>query len=183
MRSTVILWNFGISSPASRFTFAPSIYQLKMALNIGTKAPDFTLATQSGTLFNLYNTLETGKSVVLFFYPKDFTGGCTAEVCEFRDSYADFVSADTEVVGISADSVSSHSRFAAQHQLQFPILADIDEKVATLYDTGKVLLLLKNRITYIINTKGIITDCIVNNLNPTAHINASLESLKLAAKK
>src|SRR5579862_2154542 len=101
-------------------------------LQVGDKAPDFTLASQSGAQVRLYDRLESGV-VVLYFYPKDETPGCTAESCAFRDAYDDFTAAGAEVVGVSRDDGASHGRFAAHHRLPFVLLADPSGGVHELY--------------------------------------------------
>ena len=102
------------------------------SVGVGDTAPDFTLRTQSGAQLSL--TDYRGKQpVVLFFYPKDDTYGCTREVCAFRDAFEDFVEAGAEVIGISSDSVASHDKFKAKYQLPFTLGSDSDGKVVESY--------------------------------------------------
>src|SRR5579859_3891266 len=103
-----------------------------MTLSIGERAPDFTLPSSSGQPVALSSLLAKGP-VVLFFYPKDDTPGCTAEACSFRDNYDAFIEAGAQVVGISADSVPSHERFATKYRLPMLLLSDEGEKVRGLY--------------------------------------------------
>jgi peroxiredoxin Q/BCP len=102
-----------------------------MTLTAGTKAPDFTLPTDGGGSVMLSGLL--GKSVILYFYPKDDTPGCTTEACGFRDAMPDFSGADAVVIGISKDSVASHDRFKAKYELPFTLAADTDGTVCEAY--------------------------------------------------
>eukprot|EP01107_Rhizomastix_libera_P005580 TRINITY_DN1913_c0_g1_i1.p1 TRINITY_DN1913_c0_g1~~TRINITY_DN1913_c0_g1_i1.p1 ORF type:complete len:133 (-),score=23.68 TRINITY_DN1913_c0_g1_i1:166-564(-) len=100
---------------------------------VGDVAPDFTLPSANGDV-NLYKLLEANKAVVLFFYPKDETPGCTKEACAFRDAYQQFKGDGVEVVGISSDSVESHGKFAEHHKLPFVILSDAKGEIRKLYE-------------------------------------------------
>ena len=130
-------------------------------LEIGTKAPDFTLNDKDGKAVSLSDFL--GKKVVLYFYPKDNTPGCTRQACAFAAAYAEFQKRGVEVIGISKDSASSHQKFAEKYGLPFIILADPDLVAIKLYDVwqekklcGKVSMGVV-RSTYIIDEQGIIT--------------------------
>ncbi len=125
------------------------------ALTVGAQAPDFSTETHDGTVLRLAELLEQG-AVVLFFYPRDFTPGCTAEACAFRDDYADFVEAGAAVVGVSADSGDSHRRFAQHHDLPFPLVSDADGALRAAYGVDKVWGLLPGRITFVIDRQGIV---------------------------
>ena len=107
-------------------------FRTKDKVDAGSKAPTFTLPSQSGEMVSLEDFIGT-KPVVLFFYPKDDTPGCTKEVCAFRDRFEGFRRVDAEVIGISSDSVDSHDRFAAKHDLPFTLLSDEGGKVRRLY--------------------------------------------------
>jgi len=131
-------------------------------LNIGSKAPDFTLPDQSGTTHRLAD--HAGKPVVLYFYPKDDTEDCTIEACSFRDALPAFHKLKAAVLGISPDDVKRHAKFATKHALNFPILADPkpESKVCRAYGTfvektmyGKPVTTVA-RTTYLIDAKGII---------------------------
>lgn len=100
-------------------------------LNTGDRAPDFTLPDQDGNPVSLGDF--KGKRVVLYFYPRDNTPGCTKEACSFRDSYSDFMAQNTVVLGVSADSAKSHQNFIQKFNLNFPLLSDTDHSVATAY--------------------------------------------------
>jgi len=102
-----------------------------MAIEEGKKAPAFTLTDASGKKVTLADF--TGKHVILYFYPKDDTPGCTKEACGFRDDWKELQKAGAVVLGVSADDAASHQRFAAKYQLPFPLLSDPDRKVMTAY--------------------------------------------------
>lgn len=146
-------------------------------LKIGDKAPQFVLPDQNGKLVNLSDFY--GKSnLVVYFYPRDESYGCTKEACSFRDRYEDFKEAGAEVIGISSDDEDSHKGFAANHKLPFILLADKDKKVAGLYGVGKTLGILPGRITFIIDKQGIIRGIYSSQVNYTKHIEEALGVLK-----
>jgi peroxiredoxin Q/BCP len=125
-------------------------------LQIGDQAPDFTLKTTTGDTFCLREQ-RGKKSIVLYFYPKDDTPGCTAEACSFRDQYQDFQDLGAEVVGVSSDSEASHQKFTQKHRLPFPLLADAAGRVRKLYEVPRALLgLLPGRVTFVIDKEGVI---------------------------
>ena len=99
------------------------IRRTKDNVKVGSVAPDFTLPSQAGERVSLKD-FSGRKPVVLFFYPKDDSPGCTKEVCAFRDNFEEFSKLDAQVIGISSDSLESHRRFAAKHDLSFPLLSD-----------------------------------------------------------
>jgi peroxiredoxin Q/BCP len=107
---------------------------------------------------------------VLYFYPRDETMGCVAEACAFRDEYDVFTEAGAEVVGVSMDSSESHRRFAAHHRLPFVLLTDADGAVRKLYGVGKALGILDGRMTYVIDTKGVVRHVFSSRLHPTRHV-------------
>jgi thioredoxin-dependent peroxiredoxin len=131
-----------------------------MSLEVGDKAPDFTLAADGGGKVSL-KALK-GKTVVLYFYPKDDTPGCTAEACAFRDQLPDFSKVKAAVVGISRDSVASHDKFKKKFSLPFPLASDEDGKVSEAYGTwveksmyGRKYMGIE-RSTFLIDEKGVI---------------------------
>ena len=147
-----------------------------MALAIGDKAPDFTVNDQNGNPVKL--SAYRGKKVILYFYPKDQTPGCTAQACNLRDHYAELQQAGYEVLGISTDSEKSHQRFIAKQNLPFTLLADEDKAVHNLYGTwvekkmyGRTYMGTA-RTTFIIDEEGVITDIIskVKTKDHTAQI-------------
>jgi len=119
-------------------------------LKIGDRVPQFTLPDQNGIMVDLKNFIGKTK-LVIYFYPKDESYGCTKEACSFRDSYEDFKEAGAEVIGISADDEASHKGFAANHKLPFILLSDKDKKVASIYGVGKTMGIFPGRVTFIID--------------------------------
>jgi peroxiredoxin Q/BCP len=131
-----------------------------MTLKVGDKAPDFTLQSDGGGKVSLKDL--KGKTVVLYFYPKDDTSGCTAEACAFRDQLPDFSKLKATVLGLSKDSVDSHDKFKAKYDLTFPLLSDIDGKVTKAYGAwveksmyGRKYMGI-DRSTFLIDGKGVI---------------------------
>ncbi|MBQ7784665.1 MAG: thioredoxin-dependent thiol peroxidase [Clostridia bacterium] len=129
-------------------------------LEIGAKAPDFTLSDKDGNAVSLSDF--AGKKVVLYFYPKDNTPGCTRQACAFAASYEAFKSVDAVVIGVSKDSVASHAKFAAKHDLPFILIADPELEAIKAYDVwqekklyGKVGMGIV-RTTYVIDENGVI---------------------------
>ncbi|MBQ9157655.1 MAG: thioredoxin-dependent thiol peroxidase [Eubacterium sp.] len=128
-------------------------------LEIGSKAPDFTLPDQNGKEHSLSD--YKGQKVILYFYPKDMTSGCTSQACSFRDRYPQIQEKGAVILGVSKDSVESHKRFEEKHGLPFTLLADEDLAVITAYDVrkpGKDGKPTKSliRSTYLIDEEGII---------------------------
>ena len=129
-------------------------------LQPGTKAPDFTLPDQNGTMHSLKD--YRGKKVILYFYPKDNTSGCTKQACGFSERYPHFREKGVEILGVSKDSVESHKRFEEKYGLAFTLLADPERKVLEAYDVwkektnyGKVSMGVV-RTTYLIDENGVI---------------------------
>ncbi len=131
---------------------------LNLPVKEGDMAPLFTAKTNGGKVVCL--TEFRGKNVVLYFYPRDDTPGCTMEACHFRDQYADFTKKDAVVLGVSADSVASHDKFAKKYELPFPLLSDEDKGIATAYGAwGQKSFLGRkymgmHRITFLIGPDG-----------------------------
>ncbi|QNK62090.1 thioredoxin-dependent thiol peroxidase [Pedobacter sp. PAMC26386] len=150
-------------------------------LKEGQKAPEFTATDQDGNTVSLGQF--SGKIVVLYFYPKDDTPGCTAEACDFRDNYQGLKAKDIVVLGVSVDDEKSHQKFATKHSLPFTLLADTDKKIVEAYGVwGEKNMYGKkymgtNRTTFVIDENGVITHIIkkVDTKNSTAQI---LELLK-----
>ena len=143
---------------------------------VGDRAPDFTLPAQSGAPVRLHDLLGE-RAVVLFFYPKDNTSGCTVEVCTFRDSYDVFKEAGAEVVGISSDSVGSHAGFAAKHHVPYLLLSDTGGAVRKLYGVPAMLGLLPGRVTYIIDRHGVVRHMFSSHVAITKHVSEALTVL------
>jgi peroxiredoxin Q/BCP len=148
-----------------------------MGIRVGDIAPDFTLPKQDGSTVSLKELLAKG-AVVLYFYPKDDTPGCTAEACSFRDAYEDFKDAGAEVVGISSDSAGSHKAFADRHRLPFVLVSDQGGKVRKLYGVPSTLVLLPGRVTYVIDAGGVVRHVFNSQLNVGKHVTEALEVLK-----
>jgi len=146
-------------------------------LKIGDKAPNFTLKNQNGQNVSL-SDFEGNKNVVLYFYPKDETAGCTAQACSFRDNYEDFQELGAEVIGVSADSASSHDGFAQNHRLPFVLLSDPDDNVAKRYGVERTMGFLKGRVTFVIDKNGTIIHIFNSAIQFTRHINEAKEALK-----
>jgi peroxiredoxin Q/BCP len=137
-------------------------------LKNGTKAPEFDLEDQDGRRHTLASLLEAGP-LILYFYPADFTPGCTKEACTFRDLQKDLVAAKLRVVGISPQDAASHKRFAAKHGLNFPLLADPDKKAVKAYDVDGPLGFGVRRGTYLVGRDGRIQDSVLADLRITEH--------------
>jgi len=147
-----------------------------MSVKVGETAPDFTLPDQNGTTVSLKD--YRGKAIVLYFYPKDDTPGCTAESCAFRDQYEVFKSAGAEVIGVSGDSPESHKRFAAKYQLPFTLLSDKGDKVRKLYGATTALGLFPGRVTYVIDKDGAVKYVFDSMLNFKAHVEEARKTLQ-----
>lgn len=148
-----------------------------MKLQTGQIAPDFTLVNQNGEQLKL-SDYRTKKWVVLYFYPKDNTYGCTREACSFRDNYQDFQDLGAEVIGVSSDDMKSHKAFIAKNKLPFQLLSDADGKLRKLYDVPKTLGVLPGRVTFIIDRQGVIRHIFNALLGFNKHVGAALQTIK-----
>jgi peroxiredoxin Q/BCP len=149
-----------------------------MALKTGDKIPHFSLTDQNGKDFKIEN-LFTKKIIVIYFYPKDETAGCTKQACAFRDHFQDFQDAGAEVIGISSDNEESHGSFADHHKLPFILLSDTGNKIRSQFGVPTDLLgLLPGRVTYIIDKQGIIKYIFNSQIRINKHISESLRILK-----
>jgi thioredoxin-dependent peroxiredoxin len=144
---------------------------------VGDRAPDFTLATQSGKPVSLHDFLHE-KAVVLYFYPKDDTAGCTAEACAFRDSYAVFKDAGAEVIGVSSDSEASHQHFAGKHSLPFILASDPKGATRKLYGVANKFGIIPGRVTYVIDKQGIVRHIFSSMISMEKHITESLQTIQ-----
>jgi len=148
-----------------------------MSLKIGDIVPNFTAKDSQGEVFESQNFLGR-KPLVIYFYPKDNTPGCTTEACSFRDQYEDFKDLGAEVIGVSSDSVKSHHKFAKKHELPFILLSDQDKKLRSLFGVKNNLFgLLPGRVTYIIDRNGVVI-YIFDSMNAAKHIEKALEIIK-----
>jgi peroxiredoxin Q/BCP len=151
-------------------------------LKVGDKAPEFNGIDQDGKLISLKDF--KGRKLILYFYPKDDTPGCTAEACNLRDNYEDLLKKGFAIIGVSADNESSHKNFIAKYVLPFPLLADKDKKIIGIYDVwgeknlyGKISMGIL-RTTFVINENGIIEE-IITKVDTKNHTQQILEMNKL----
>jgi thioredoxin-dependent peroxiredoxin len=152
-----------------------------MPVAVGTPAPEFSLPDENGKIHTLSETL--GRIVVVYFYPRDDTPGCTTEACNFRDNYSDYLSANIVLLGISPDHVKSHLKFKQKYQLPFPLLADKDHLVCERYGVwGPKRLMGREydgvlRTTFLIDPRGIIAR-VFENVRPAEHSAEVLQAVK-----
>jgi thioredoxin-dependent peroxiredoxin len=144
---------------------------------VGGPAPDFTLQTGNGDSVRLADFLGK-KNVVVYFYPKDFTRGCTAEACGFRDAYGGFKNLGAEVIGISGDDLKSHQAFVKEHNLPFILLSDPDSSVRKAYGVKKSLGIIPGRVSFVIDKQGIVRHIFSSQTRATAHVDEALAVLK-----
>ena len=143
----------------------------------GDAAPDFELLDDSGQTLRL-SGFRGRKAVVLYFYPKDDTPGCTKEACTFRDQYQDFVDAGAEVIGVSSDTSDSHARFASKYRLPFRLVADRDGSVRKRYGVPATLGLLPGRVTYVIDKQGIVRHVFNSQFQAAQHVAEAMQALR-----
>lgn len=152
------------------------------SLDIGDKVPPFTLPDQDGKPFKLDEALAKGP-VVLFFYPKDGTPGCTKEACSFRDATADFAEAGAVIAGVSSDSVASHRRFADEHGLSYPLLSDEGGALRKKLGVPRSMLgLMDGRVTYVIDAQGVLRHRFDSMLGASKHVNEALTTVRSLRK-
>ena len=145
-----------------------------MALAVGTDAPTFTTKDTNGNTVSLADF--AGKTVVLYFYPKDDTPGCTKQACSFRDASADYQGKDVVVLGVSADDEGSHQQFTQKYDLNFPLLADTDKTLIKAYDVDGGG--YAKRVTYVIDGEGKIIH-VDSSVNTSTHASDVLAALGL----
>lgn len=141
-------------------------------VKIGDVAPDFSLPHHGGEMISLKSLL--GKNVVLFFYPRDRTPGCSMEAAAFRDMHDIFKGLDTVILGISSNSTESHCGFASSRKLPFHLLSDASGAVRKLYGVPSTLGLIPGRVTYVIDKNGVVRHIISSQLNPRKHADEAL---------
>jgi len=147
-------------------------------IQVGDRFPSFTLSDQNNRPFVLDEALGKG-AVVLFFYPKDDTAGCTQEVCSFRDANAELSEAGALVAGISSDDTESHRRFASKHGLPYPLLADVGGKVRRLVGVPRAMFgLVEGRVTYVLDREGIVRHCFDSMIGANKHVVEALKTVK-----
>ncbi len=158
------------------FLFMISFGNTAAQLKAGGKVPSFQLQDQDGNTFDI-NSVLGKQPLVIYFYPKDETGGCTKEACSFRDAYEDFTSRGAKVIGISGDDVASHKSFATHHKLPFTLLADTGNKVRKLFGVPKTLF-IPGRVTYIVDKQGTVTYVFNNLSDGPRHVKEALAALE-----
>lgn len=157
-----------------------SIYYIMSAtktLKVGDAAPAFTLSNQDGNPISL-SDYKGKKSVVLYFYPKDETPGCTKEACKFRDEYQAFTDLGAEVIGVSGDSSGSHKSFADNHRLPYQLVSDQGGNLRRSYGVPTTFFLIPGRVTFVIDREGNIRHIFNSQFNAEQHIDEALEVLK-----
>jgi thioredoxin-dependent peroxiredoxin len=148
-----------------------------LAVKIGDLAPDFILEAASGQKVSL-SDFKGKRSVVLYFYPKDETMGCTKEACGFRDSYEVFKRLGAEVIGISSDSSESHRKFAEHYSLPFTLLSDPKKEVRKLYGVKSSMGIIPGRVTYVIDTEGRVIHIFNSQTRAEEHVREALRILE-----
>ena len=146
-------------------------------VRVGDEAPDFVLPDRTGKMVRL-SEFRGRKAVVLYFYPKDDTPGCTKESCAFRDSYQDFQDAGAEVIGVSSDSADKHAGFASKHRLPFTLLADQGGRVRKAYGVPAALGFIPGRVTYVIDRTGTVRHVFNSMTNIDGHVTEALEVVR-----
>lgn len=152
-----------------------------MSVEVGKQAPDFKLKNQDGKVVSLSD--YKGKNIVLYFYPKDMTPGCTTQACDFRDNYEEFKKYNTVVLGVSPDPIENHVKFIDKYELSFPLLADEDHEVAKLYDVWQLKKTFGNeyygivRSTFILDEEGVVQKE-YRNIRVKNHVEKTLKYVK-----
>jgi len=161
---------------------APAVNTVEQ-IQKGSAVPAFALPDQNGKLFDIKSVLGK-KNLVIYFYPKDDSPGCTKEACTFRDQYEVFREADAEIIGISSDDVESHKKFAEKYRLTYTLLSDSEGKVRKLFDVPSGLFgLLPGRVTYVVNKQGIVVHTFDSQTQTEKHIEEALSALKKMARQ
>jgi thioredoxin-dependent peroxiredoxin len=150
------------------------------SIQVGDRAPEFTGQSQDGEKVALAD-YRGGKTVVLFFYPKDGTPVCTKEACSFRDAYEEFVQAGAVVIGVSSDSAASHRNFAARQRLPFVLLADEDGSLRKAFGVLKTLGLFPGRVTYVVDKQGMVRHIFSSQLSAERHVAEALDMVRQLA--
>ena len=145
----------------------------------GSQVPSFELKNQYGELFSS-DSVVGKKNLVIYFYPKDDTPGCTKEACSFRDQFAEFADADAMIIGISAQSVESHLAFAKKHRLNYLLLSDTGNQVRKLFGVpGNLFGLIPGRVTYIVDKKGEVIYIFNSQMDAEKHVDEALRILQV----
>lgn len=147
-----------------------------MEINTGDRIPFFSLEDQDGNEFSIKDHI--GSPMVIYFYPKDDTPGCTREACSFRDQYEEFTDAGVTVIGISGDTVEDHRKFRDKYSLPFTLLSDPDNQVRNLFGVpGSLFGMIPGRVTYIIDAEGIVRQIFNSQFRATQHVKEALKSI------
>jgi peroxiredoxin Q/BCP len=146
-------------------------------LQTGDRIPDLTVTDHQGEQLSLAQLCRNGP-LVLFFYPKDDSPVCTKEACSFRDAYEDFLAEGATVIGISGDSTENHASFASRHALPFHLVADGDGAVRKAFGVPKSMGLLPGRVTYVIDTQGVIRHVFSAQFAAERHVQEALEAIR-----
>ena len=171
----LILFLFYISFSSSSNIFTMNSMN---KIEVGSLLPSFTLRDQNGSEFDVNSVLRK-KNLVIYFYPKDDSPGCTKEACSFRDHYEIFHEADAIIIVISSDDVESHRRFAEKYCLTYTLLSDEENKVRKLFGVPTNLFgLIDGRVTYVVNKQGKVIHIFNSQIQAEKHINESIKALK-----
>jgi peroxiredoxin Q/BCP len=153
-----------------------------LTIKVGDKAPDFTLPSQMGDNVTLSEFFGK-KNVVLYFYPKDESSGCTKEACSFRDSYEELTTLGAEVLGVSGQGIESHKSFATHYGLPFILLADVGNRVRELYNVPSTMGVIPGRVTYIIDKKGVVRHIFSSQTQAQRHVEEAKRALEQIGKE
>ena len=145
-------------------------------IEAGTAAPDFELPDQNGRWVRL-SGFRGRSPVVMYFYPKDDTSGCTIEACKFRDDFENFQAAEAAVIGISDDSEHSHGAFVSKYKLPFTLLSDKGGRVRKLYGVKKTFGVIPGRVTFVIDRAGVVRHTFSSQSKPAQHVEEALKAL------
>ena len=146
-------------------------------VGVGDRAPDFSLSDQGGRQVSLHDFIGI-KNVVLYFYPKDFTTGCTAEAKTFSENYDEVLRMGAEVLGVSSDTSESHENFAAECDVRFPLLSDRGGKVRDVYGVKASLGFIPGRVTFVIGKDGVVKHVFSSQVRPKQHVAEAIEALR-----
>jgi thioredoxin-dependent peroxiredoxin len=170
----LVLFILYFSSPIKAQDMTNTVQKIEK----GSKVPSFTLKDQDGNLFDLKNVVGK-KNLVIYFYPKDDSPGCTKEACYFRDQFEVFNQADALIIGISGQSVESHKKFAEKYHLSFTLLSDEGNKVRKLFGVPSNMFgSLPGRVTYIVDKTGTVVYVFDSQSQATKHVDEALRILK-----
>ncbi len=172
----MLLWFLGLAALIALALFFEERHGL---LSVGSRAPDFTSTTSSGSRISLHE-FAGKKNVVLYFYPNDFTAGCTAEACSMRDGYGELSTLDAVVLGVSGDGSLSHERFRSRYDLPFELVTDSNRSVGRAYGAERLggLVNLPKRITYVIDKRGVIRLVAHHEVDIGDHLADVIQTLK-----